>query len=52
MKEALKELEEIEAWLNRLGPSWNYFGHVDRAKYRIKNAIRLINEFIHENELN
>jgi len=32
MKEVLIELEYIENWLNSLGPGWNYFGHVDRAK--------------------
>ena len=42
MKEALRELEEIEKWLNGLGQGWNYFGHVDRAKQRLKNAIILI----------
>lgn len=42
MKEAIKELEEIEKWLNSLGQGWNYFGHVDRAKQRLKNAITLI----------
>jgi len=42
MKEALKELQEIEKWLNSLGQGWNYFGHVDRAKQRLKNAITLI----------
>ena len=42
MKEALRELEEIEKWLNGLGPGWNYFGHIDRAKYRLQKAITLI----------
>ena len=42
MKEALRELEKIEDWLNSLGKGWNYFGHVDRAKQRLKNAMELI----------
>lgn len=42
MKEALRELEEIEKWLNSLGSVWNYFGHVDRAKYGLKRAMTLI----------
>jgi len=42
MKEALRELEKIEDWLNSLGKGWNYFGHVDLAKQRLKNAMELI----------
>ena len=42
--EALVELEKIHEWLYSLGPGWNYFGHVDRAKQNLKRAIKLIKD--------
>lgn len=38
-KEALKDLVEIREWLYKLGPTWNYFGDLERAKKRIDRAI-------------
>ena len=40
----MEELNEIEAWLNGLGTSWNLFGDVDRGKHLIKNAKRKADE--------
>lgn len=38
-KEALKDLLAIQEWLYELGPAWNYFGDLERAKTRIDRAI-------------
>lgn len=43
-QEALNELEKLSEWLDGLGQSWNLFGHVDRGKQHLKNAIEAIKQ--------
>lgn len=31
----MKELKELKTWIYSLGPSWNLFGDVDKAKHSI-----------------
>jgi hypothetical protein len=42
MEEALRIIQEVLDWLESLGPAWNYFGHVDRAKQKLESAIKII----------
>ena len=32
----MKELNELKKWVNSLGPNWNLFGDVDKAKHNIE----------------
>jgi len=39
-----KIIEELEIELNKLGPSWNLFGKVDRMKYLVQKLKNQLNE--------